>query len=344
MTFTYRLSIATGLIGSLGLLVFALVPASGSTIFQGLHVQLAIAAPIVLFSVLNGLQMSALAGLEGFAATARTVTPLMLLQVLSTALATHLTGLNGALIAMTVNFGLRTLLIGSVLQQQARTAGIVGSQGSQMRVHRMVLGFILPSALSGFTNLPAVWLASEALIGTADGYAEVGRLNASLTLRGALMILPWVVNAVGFSLLNAHLARKHASDFQRILGVNLLLCGSAAGVGALVTAAFSGTILRAYGVSFVQAEPVLRVLMLSLIAEALMWPLYQALLSRRHVWLALLVTQLPRDLLIALFGIHLATSHGALGVAWAHAAGWGVALLGCLALLLILPRPTALPQ
>ena len=82
--------------------------------------------------------------------------------------------------------------------------------------------------------------------------------------------------------------------------------------------------------------------MLSLMAEALMWPLYQVLLSRRHAWLALLVTQLPRDIIIAVLGAWLAANHGAVGVAWAHAAGWGTTLMGCLILMKLLSRKAVL--
>jgi O-antigen/teichoic acid export membrane protein len=341
LAFSHRLSIWTGLLGTLGFAAFALAGASGSHAFQGLRMQLVVAAPIVFCAVLSGLQTGALAGLEGFAATARVVAPLMFLQVISAGVAAHFLGLDGALLAITAHFILRTLALEAVLRREARVAGIDRHRAQGLSVRRMVVGFIVPSAVSGFTNLPALWLATWALVGTAGAYSDVGRLNAALTIRGALMILPWMVNAVGFSLLNAHLTRPLAGDYRRILGVNLLLCAGSAALGAVCVAVFGDTILRAYGPDFVQATAVLRILVLSLMAEALMWPLYQALLSKRLVWRALLFTQLPRDAIIAVVGMRLAIDHGALGVAWAHVAGWAWALLGCAVLLVLLQRETA---
>jgi O-antigen/teichoic acid export membrane protein len=341
LRFLNRLSLAMGLLGTLVLLLFALTAADSFGPFSGLGTALAIAAPVVICTVLNGLQMGALAGLEGFAKSARAMLPLMILQVVSTSLAAAQFGLVGALAAVTLNLVLRAWVCARLVAREMHVQGLVPVTVDRGLLRRMLTEFMLPGALAGLANLPALWLATAALTRLPDGYAEVGRFNAALALRGVLMMVPWVINGVSFSLLNAHLGPGHERDYRRILGLSLLGCGLAAGIGALFVLATSPWLLRAYGHGFAAAEPVLHVLMLSLVAEALAWPLYQALASRRRVWVAVLTSQLPRDLAIAGLGVYLAGRQGALGVAWAHVCGWCIALLGCAALLAATPRTAA---
>lgn len=333
-----RISRGAGALGALLLFVFAATLADATATFAGQSPLLMIAAPIVLFSVLTGLQTGALAALEGYARSARLLLPLALIQIATTSAAAAFSGLPAALLVMMLNFALRAWVCGRLLDREAAALSPAPAALPRPLLRQIVLGFMLPSALAGVANLPALWLATAALARLPDGYAELGRFNAALGWRGVLMIVPWIVNTVGLSLLNAHLGRDDARDYRRILALNLGLCGTAAGVGAIVVLAAAPWLLRAYGPGFDQAQTALRVLMLSLMAEALSWPLYQALASRRRVWIAVTTTQLPRDLSIATLGMWWATTHGAIGVAWAHACGWMVALVGCAALLAFGPR------
>lgn len=327
MTFCRRVSLTTGLMGSLLLAGFALLGADRVDGFRGMDHLLLVATPIVLCTVMMGFQMGALAGVEGFARSARAMLPLMLLQVASTAWAAHSYGLQGAIWSISANLALRTLVIAHLVRRETAHLPAVQLSAHHNFLRHAFVSFMLPGAVTGLTTLPAIWVAQNSLAQQPDGYTALGLFNAAFAIRGALMILPWIVSSVGFALLSAHASKQSGTDHLGILRFNLVLSGGAALVSGLLVSLVPGTLLVAFGTGFAAASDALRVLMLSLLAEALALPLYQAMASRGRMWVPLVTTQLPRDGLIAGVSMMLIPAWGPLGAAWAHAIGWLWALL-----------------
>lgn len=335
LAFCSRISYAAGGAGMTALLFGAFFVNGTTHQLASLGLELAIAAPVVFCSVLVGFQTGALAGLEGFSRSARLLIPLMVLQVVSTSYAAFRYGLDGALLAMSVNFVLRTLAAARLLSTEARRKGLGEARSDNGRLRRVFVTFMLPGALTGLTTMPALWFASATLAATPGGFTSLGVFNAAYAIRGILMIFPWIVSTVGFTLLSAHLKLGQERHFRRVMWANLGLSLAAIGVGGCIVLLAGEHILSAYGTGFKAGKTVLQILMLSLLGEALALPLYQALASRGRMWSSFLLIMLPRDLAIAVLGWAFVRSSGAEGLAWVHSAAWVYALLACGGLLAV---------
>ena len=323
-----RISFWLGLLGS-----FVLLAAAGAISGQllradGLTGMLMLSAPIVLFSVLMGFQVGALLGLEGYRRASTTLVGLMLVQVASVGAAAYLFGLPGAVAGTVANLALRTLVCHRLLQSEASRQGLSSRARWTPFVRDLTFNFLLPGSLTGITALPALWLASVILARHPDGFRQLAFFNVALALRAALLIFPWILNTVGLSLLKAHAPGGR----NRVLLASFLLTAAAAGGGAALVVLLDRQVLALYGPEYAVADTVLRVMMLSLLAEALAMPLYQALAGAQQMWRTFIFAMLPRDLLMVSLGSWLALQHGAIGLAWGHAAAWSLALLGSLLL------------
>jgi O-antigen/teichoic acid export membrane protein len=106
------------------------------------------------------------------------------------------------------------------------------------------------------------------------------------------------------------------------LSVALLL---AAGVGVAI---FSSQILGLYGPGFVQAGPLLLIMMAAALFEGVSTGMYQVIQSRERMWASFIWIALPRDSSVVILALWLVPAYGSIGLAIAYAAAMA---LGCLA-------------
>jgi O-antigen/teichoic acid export membrane protein len=155
------------------------------------------------------------------------------------------------------------------------------------------------------------------------------------------MVVPVVVNAVGTSILNSERGEGAEGRYRQAFWANVRLTAVAVALGALLVAGLGPWLLAAFGGSFREGYPVLLVLMLATLPEALGAAVYQAIQSEARLWLSFWAIVLPRDLTIVTLAYLLAPGWGALGVAIAHALAW-TAALGCYAAVAWHVRPGVL--
>src|SRR5262249_17243931 len=96
---------------------------------------------------------------------------------------------------------------------------------------------------------------------------------------------------------------------------------------------FGPWLLKLFGRSFSEGNPVLLVLILSTIPEALAAATYQTVLSQAKMWATLFTISMPRDGVIVLMAYLLSSPYGAVGLAWAYTLGWVLALLAIITII-----------
>lgn len=291
-----------------------------------------IAAGYVLFSVMNGYQVGALAGLEAFRAIAISGAVQGFLHLIFCGLATWLFGLEGSLAGLALSAMARWLVFGWAIRHEAARQGIVSRGNGLLSERRIFSSFALPAALAGLSSLPALWLASAFLVQQPDGYSEMGSYSAANNLRALVLFLPMLLNSVGMSLLNNQRGIGNEGKYRSVFWFNIRVTTASALISALVVALCGSWLLRLFGKDFVDGYRVLLVLMLSTVPEALAVAAYQPLQSLGKMWLSFFAVALPRDLVLVVGAYGLIPAYGATGLASAYAIAWAVALLVIVAL------------
>jgi O-antigen/teichoic acid export membrane protein len=143
----------------------------------------------------------------------------------------------------------------------------------------------------------------------------------------AVLFIPNITYVVGWSLLNHQKGQRQWDQYRIVFKINLALTGAAVVVGVSALSVFGPAILRLFGKDFVDGRMVLLVMLAAAIPQALGLSALQHLLSQEHLWLSFFAVVLPRDFLLAALAAYLIPRHGAVGLAWAYAAAWMMALI-----------------
>jgi O-antigen/teichoic acid export membrane protein len=294
---------------------------------------LMIAAGVVLFMVMNGYQMGALAGLESYLLLAKAGVISGSLYLGICVVAAWIGGLHGVLVGLVVSALLQWTILSYFLFAESARQKIVIRYRGLWQEREIILKFALPAALSGFISLPALWLANTFLVRQPDGYEQMALYSAANSFRVLVLILPHLMNNVGTSLLNNQKGMGDESRYRKVFWVNLTLTAGSVSIGALTVVLFGPWLLGMFGRGFGEGYAVLLVLMLSTTPEALAVATYQVVQSQGKMWLSLFVVSLPRDGMIVLMSYLFSPLYGAVGLAGAYTLGWILALLTIIAMI-----------
>ncbi len=293
----------------------------------GLGTALAIGSGVLVFAVLNGLLMGALAGLESYRRLARAlVWSGLAYLVVCTGLAWR-GGLNGAVAGLAFSGLFQFVLLAVALRKECSLQGITIHYAGIARERSILLKFALPGALSGFTSMPALWLASALLVRQPNGYSQMALYSAAYALMTVVLFLPGITNNVGMSLINHHKGAGKEPEFRRAFWMNLAASTTTVIVGACVVAVFGPELLRLFGRNFSDGYSVLAIMMAAAVPEGLTVALNQVMQSQGKMWLAVFAINLPRDTTILLVALWLVPFHGALGLATGYLSGRLLALI-----------------
>jgi O-antigen/teichoic acid export membrane protein len=142
--------------------------------------------------------------------------------------------------------------------------------------------------------------------------------------------VPALTNAVGFPLLSNLKGQADVAGYRRMFRVNVAAVVGAALCGAIAVGAAGPLILRLFGKSFADGYPVLLILLLVTLPEAMGISIYQAVQTHGSLWTAILCVSLPREVTCVLAALYLAPRYGAIGLAISYLLGYSVALCGVL--------------
>jgi O-antigen/teichoic acid export membrane protein len=317
---------AAGLV-ALGLLASVRWLANSVLKAPDLRFGLAIGAGIVFLNVLIGFFMGALAGLETYRILSWALVQFGVLYLVTCTLATWRFGLNGTFGGLFLSALLGCVLLGTALKSECHKMRIPIRFGLFPEARKILMGFALPGAVSSLTFLPALWIGDAILVRQPQGYAQMALFSAAYILMAAVLFIPNITYVVGWSLLNHQKGQRQWDQYRIVFKINLALTGAAVVVGVSALSVFGPAILRLFGKDFVDGRMVLLVMLAAAIPQALGLSALQHLLSQEHLWLSFFAVVLPRDFLLAALAAYLIPRHGAVGLAWAYAAAWMMALI-----------------
>lgn len=288
---------------------------------------LMIAAVIVLFSVLNGYQMGALAGLESYRALAVCAVLCGCAVIGIGTVAAWLWGFEGALASMAFGSLLRWYLFHRVMKTETERHGIKVRYDGIWKEREVIYRFALPTAISGFSSMPALWIANAFLVRQQEGYTQMGLYTSAANLKSLVLFLPFLLNNVSMSLLNSQRGAGDEARYRKVFWTNLVFTAGMAMASAALVAASGKWLLRLYGKDFSEGYPVLVVLMGASIFECIALASYQIVQAQGKMWLSFFAIALPRDAMVALLAFLLIPHHGAMGLAISYTAAHATAFV-----------------
>jgi len=311
----------------IGAALFFAAPVLAARAFHApaLSTPLMIAAPAVMFIIMNGFRTGALGGLEGYGALARVGVISGIAYLALGSIGAFLGGVNGALAGVAASAIVQWIVLGRLLAEETARRGLSTVYDHPWRERDVLIRFALPASISGLVTLPALWLASTILAGQPGGLEQMALFAAANTYRVAVLFLPNTVNAVGMSLLNNQRGTGDRA-YRRVFWWNLAMTTGLAVVAAAAITVGGPWLLAAFGRGFADGYRTLLVLMIAAVVESVTLGFYQVVQSQAKLWLSLFVVALPRDTLIVIAAYMLTPSLGALGLAAAYLIGWTVAL------------------
>jgi O-antigen/teichoic acid export membrane protein len=286
---------------------------------------LIIAAATVPLMNINGVNMAALAGFEVFRACAR-ITLIGGIAYLATgAIGAMLWGVPGALLGWLGGLGVQLTISRRSLKTAAAANDVpVQYRGSWVESDS-ILRFNVPAMLAGLSPMLALWIGQILIVQRTDGFEDMALYSASYTLRSAVIVLPYVFYTVTMSVINSYHADR--TQFRRVYWMNVIATMLVALAAAGFIAVFAPWILSIFGKDFRDGTPIVLILLCGAVLEATWVAVYQIIQARELIWTSFLLVTLPRDLSIAALAVYLVPHYGARGLAFAYAAGWMLALL-----------------
>lgn len=274
-------------------------------------------AAIVLFGVNGGFLTGAMIGLEEYRSLGICSVIAGTIYTIACTIGARSAGFQGALAGLTISYLAQTLVLALSLHRALHKHHIHVAARNLKSEFDVILRFTVPAALSGLSALPALWLATAALVRTPNGLDAVAIYAAAFNLRIAAMFLPHVVNNVGLAILNNERGQGTQSSYRRAFWTNWL---SVVGFAVLVSgslAVLAPYALRLFGRSFADGLRVAWILLGAAVIEATNLATSQILQNRERLWLNVVTYALPRDITLVTLAFIWAPRFGAVGVAFA---------------------------
>jgi len=317
----WMVSTSTALLMALALLLLAPWLATHLLKNSNLASALMLASGVLFFSTINGFLIGALAGLEAYAAQAQALAMSGVFYMMACAAGAWLFRLNGSVGGMLISAAFQCWLLSRRLQSETAAQQIRLRLGGLGAERGIVFRFAVPSAMSGLTSVPALWLAVMFLVRQPNGYSQMGLYSAAYSLMVLVLFVPNIANNVCTSLINNERGRGNIPQYRRLFWTNAVVTGGMVAAGAVVVASVGPTLLGFFGKNFPQGSLALLILVVAAVPEMLGIAMNQLIHSLGKMWRSFFSVSLPRDLAIPVFAYLLAPAHGATGVALAYLAG-----------------------
>ncbi|HTP26140.1 MAG TPA: oligosaccharide flippase family protein, partial [Anaeromyxobacteraceae bacterium] len=322
-------SIASIVSGLLVAAVLALVsPLLASRVLAAprLSVPLMLGSTMVLLNAVLSFQNGALAGFEAFRALARTSVASGLASFPLIALGAWKGGVAGTVIGTSASVFVNVLLNEWILRGQCRKERLPRGDGWRQELP-VFWSFSLPAFLASFAVAPSLWMCNALLVNHPGGYPQLGLYTAADRWRIALLFVPTTVFRMVLPMLSNLKGNANMVGYDRVNRANLLLNLAVVAVPALAICGLAGSIMAAYGPGFRVGWPILAVLAIGTIPEALNTVFGYPLIVAHRMWM-----RFGFDVVLALvilgLGAALIPSRGAFGLAVAYVTGFTVTSTG----------------
>ena len=238
----------------------AFAPGFGPAIFVA-------ACSLLVFDMLNRVQLGALAGLEAFRETARIHLLRALLLLPAVWIGASFGGLAGAVTAMALISSAMFLFGHTVLAEQCRVRSIVLQHKA-----RFESGVVATSASLWVCTLlltGSTWIAMLLLSRQPAGFEELGLFSAAERWKLALLFLPNVLFQVILPALSRHHAAGNHRACGQVISAAMIATAGITGIAALLVVSASPLLMSWYGGSFQAGASVLSLSALGAIVSAL---------------------------------------------------------------------------
>ncbi len=285
MALSGLVSIITGGIISIALVVFAPWLAKNTLAAPHLSRYLQISAGLLFLSALNGAQTGALAGFEAFKTIAQvnlwagiTAFPLMVGGV-------YIAGLEGAVWGLVASMGINWLLNHIALRIEARKAKIPFSYRGCMQEWKVVWTFSLPSVLGGAMVGPVNWACSAMLVNQPNGYAEMGIFNAANQWFVILLYLPGIIAQTVLPILSERLGENDIIRSGKILSLSIRINFYMIMPIVILCCILNSSIMQLYGDSFKSGGLTLIVILLTAGLLSIQTPVGTIISASDKMWM-----------------------------------------------------------
>jgi O-antigen/teichoic acid export membrane protein len=245
---------------------------------------LAIASGLVMFGSLNGAQTGALAGLEAFHAIAQVNLWTGVGTLILVTCATWYGGLSGAVSGLVAAIALNWLLNNMAIRRECARAQISYQFPSCGKEWRVLYRFSLPAFLASIVVGPAMWVCNTLLVNRPNGYGDLGLYTAADKWRILVLFVPTTLAGMTLPLLSNLHGEGDSVGYGNISNASLLINVGLTIVPAAAIAVCAIPILSVYGSSYRAGWPILVVLALSAVPEALNTVFGYELISKGWIW------------------------------------------------------------
>lgn len=316
------ITVITGGLATLVLLVTAPLLSEHVLKSSGLTTSLMLGSGYIFFSVMNGYQIGALAGLESYRLLAISNAILGVSHVFITTGLVLLWGLNGAFAGFVISAFVRWYSLHVLVRREALKQGISISYQGISSEREIIKRFAIPAALPILTTMPAIWLSNAMLARTAGGFSQLALYSAAANAKTLVIFLPSLLNKVSMSLLNNQKGLGDNYRYRKVYWTNLMMVFLLASFAAVCVNLLGEFFLGLYGDDFLIGRSVLMVMTMSAVLEATTLAVYQVIPAREEMLLSFFIYALPRDVVLLVLAYMLIPAHGALGLSLSYAGSW----------------------
>ena len=284
VTLSLVLALTAGLIMTGALILLAPQIAQRGLASPGLEKQLVEASGLLILGVLDSVQTGALTGLEAFSRIAKLSAWSALLSIPAVTMLAYRYQGSGAIIGLTFALGLTCVLNSVALRAECRRWKIPFVLRGCLSERRVLVGFSLPSYLSGVVVASVNWLANTLLVSHSGGFSEVALYSAADRYRFLLIFVPLSISRIAVPALSRLRATGDNKGFNEAFRWNVGFGLLSILPPAVACALLAPRLMSLFGASFVRGWPVLAILALSSIPTVLNTQFGAALLSAGRAW------------------------------------------------------------
>ncbi|HJN16328.1 MAG TPA: oligosaccharide flippase family protein [Armatimonadota bacterium] len=295
---------------------------------EGLAVELRLVAPLLVFNMVNGVQIGALGGLEAFRSLAIANAVRACLNVPITVVGVSLFGLQGAVVAMVASSMVGVSISHYLMRKECAAAGIRISYLDAWQERRVLSTFALPAFITTSFVTPVVWLGNTTLFRRTGGDAEMGVFYAAYQWRTLLLFVPGVLGRVALPMLaNLH-GDGDVRRYRRLFWGNLGIVMAVVTAICIPISLASRGIMSLYGEGFGDGAYVLVLICLSTVFYTGVGVANSAIASMGRMWGGAAMSFMWACTFMT--SAYFLIDRGAVGLAACHAIAYGVQVVASL--------------
>jgi O-antigen/teichoic acid export membrane protein len=275
-----------------------------------------ICAPLLMMSVLSGVQLAAISGLEQFRVLAWLTAVTVATVALASALGALSWGIQGALYGTVLGAFINVLVLEVAGAPLRRDKSIPVAFRGMWQERGIIFSFAIPSMFSGLMVGPITWAALRLLFIRPDGPGQTALFNAATQIRALALFVPSAIAQVVMPMFSNLQAGVDAGRYQRAVRLSSLASVAAGLAVALPLILASRQIMGLFGPGFSAGWVVLSLLCLAAVLQATNTVIGEALAALNKMWWGFLLNCLWAAEFLAASWI--LVRHGATGLGWAY--------------------------